>query len=247
VPALAVIGRGRAGGSVARAARSAGIDVRLAGREDAVEACRAVDVALLCVPDASIAEAAAAIAIAAPPLRFVGHTSGATGLDALGPVVEAGAEAFSLHPLQTLPDPEGDLAGSACAVSGATEAALALAEQLGTALGMRPFHVAEADRAAYHAAASMASNFLVALEESAARLMREVGIEEAREVLAPLVLRSAANWAERGGDALTGPIARGDRETVARQREAIAATAPELTELYDRLAERAADIARVTA
>jgi predicted short-subunit dehydrogenase-like oxidoreductase (DUF2520 family) len=112
---------------------------------------------------------------------------------------------------------------------------------------MRPFHVAEADRAAYHAAASMASNFLVALEESAAGLMRELGIEEARQVLAPLVLRSAANWAERGGDALTGPIARGDRETVARQREAIAATAPELTELYDRLAERAADIARVTA
>jgi predicted short-subunit dehydrogenase-like oxidoreductase (DUF2520 family) len=246
VPALAVIGRGRAGGSVARAARSAGIDVRLAGRDDAVEACRAVDVALLCVPDASIAEAAAAIAIAAPPLRFVGHTSGATGLDALGPVAEAGVEAFSLHPLQTLPDSEGDLAGAACAVSGATEAALALAEQLGTALGMRPFHVAEADRAAYHAAASMASNFLVALEESAARLMREVGIEEAREALAPLVLRSAANWAERGAGALTGPIARGDRETVARQREAIAATAPELTELYDRLAERAADIARVT-
>jgi predicted short-subunit dehydrogenase-like oxidoreductase (DUF2520 family) len=247
VPALAVIGRGRAGGSVARAARSAGIDVRLAGREDAVEACRTVEVALLCVPDGSIAEAAAAIAPAAPRLQFVGHTSGATGLDALAPVAEAGAETFSLHPLQTLPDSEGDIAGAACAVSGATSAALALAEQLGTALGMRPFHVAEADRAAYHAAASMASNFLVALEESAAGLMRELGIEEARQVLAPLVLRSAANWAERGGDALTGPIARGDRETVARQREAIAATAPELTELYDRLAERAADIARVTA
>jgi predicted short-subunit dehydrogenase-like oxidoreductase (DUF2520 family) len=247
VPALTVIGRGRAGGSVARAARSAGVDVLLAGRDDALEACHGAGVAVLCVPDASIAEAAAAIAPAAPPLRFVGHTSGATGLEALAPVTEAGAEAFSLHPLQTLPDPESDLAGAACAVSGSTPAALELAERLGTVLGMRPFHVAEADRAAYHAAASMASNFLIALEESAADLMRVVGIEEAREVLAPLVLRSAANWAELGGHALTGPIARGDRETVAGQREAIAATAPELTELYNRLAERAADIARVTA
>ncbi len=79
---------------------------------------------------------------------------------------------------------------------------------------MRPFEVPEEKRAAYHAAAAMASNLLVALEESAAEVLARIGIEDPRELLAPLVLRTAANWAERGPDALTGPIARGDRATV---------------------------------
>ena len=68
---------------------------------------------------------------------------------------------------------------------------------------MRPFRVDEERRAAYHAAASIASNFLVALEESAAELLERAGVEDARELLAPLVLRTAANWAEqrrRGAD-----------------------------------------------
>ena len=75
---------------------------------------------------------------------------------------------------------------------------------------MRPFEVPEEKRAAYHAAAAMASNLLIALEESAAEVLARIGIEDPRELLAPLVLRTAANWAERGPDALTGPIARGD-------------------------------------
>ena len=63
---------------------------------------------------------------------------------------------------------------------------------------MRPFAVPDENRAAYHAAAAIAANFLVALEESAAELLERAGVEDARELLAPLVLRSAANWAERG-------------------------------------------------
>ena len=149
-----------------------------------------------------------------PPLRFVGHLSGATALDALAPARERGAEAFSLHPLQTIPDGDADLTGAPCAVSGSSAAALRLAERLAERLGMRPFEVPEERRAAYHAAASIASNLLVALEESAAELLDRIGIEDARELLAPLVLRTAANWAERGPEALTGPIARGDAATV---------------------------------
>ena len=89
---------------------------------------------------------------------------------------------------------------------------------------MRPFEVPEESRAAYHAAAAIASNLLVALEESAAELLARLGVEDARELLAPLVLRTAANWAERGPDALTGPIARGDEATVERHRAALAET-----------------------
>jgi predicted short-subunit dehydrogenase-like oxidoreductase (DUF2520 family) len=89
----------------------------------------------------------------------------------------------------------------------------------------------------------MASNFLVALEESAAGLLAETGVDDAREMLAPLVLRTAANWSERGADALTGPIARGDEATVAAHLEALDVHAPDLIDAYRAMAARARAIA----
>jgi predicted short-subunit dehydrogenase-like oxidoreductase (DUF2520 family) len=241
---LAVIGAGRAGRSIATAATAAELTVRLAGREDALDACRHSEVALLCVPDGEIEAAAAKAADAVPPLRFVGHVSGATTLAALAPASDAGAEVFSLHPLQTIPDAQTELVGAPCAIAGSTPDALAIARELGHRLQMRPFEVPEDARDAYHAAAAMASNLLVALEESAAELMDRAGVDApGRELLAPLVLRSAANWTERGADALTGPIARGDTATVERHLEALRATAPELVPVYEALAERARALA----
>jgi predicted short-subunit dehydrogenase-like oxidoreductase (DUF2520 family) len=242
-PRLAVIGLGRAGGSIARAALEAGLEVEAAGRDGALDACRRAGAALLCVPDAAIAGAAASIVRAIPPLRLVGHASGAHGLEGLEAARAAGAESFSLHPLQTLPDGESALAGAGCAIAGSTAEALAFAETLATRLGMRPFAVADEDRAAYHAAASMASNLLVALEESASELLGRIVPEDPRELLAPIVLRTAANWATRGAGALTGPIARGDEGTVERHRAAIGEVAPELLDAYDALAERSRAIA----
>jgi predicted short-subunit dehydrogenase-like oxidoreductase (DUF2520 family) len=242
LPPLAVVGAGRAGRSIAGAADLAGVAVQLADREHAVDVCRRAEVALLCVPDAAIADACAAIAHAVPPLRFVGHVSGATTLEALAAARARGAEVFSLHPLQTIPDGGADLAGAPCAVSGSSAAALQLAARLAEQLGMRPFEVPEERRAAYHAAASMASNLLVALEESSAELLGRLGVEDARELLAPLVLRTAANWAERGPGALTGPIARGDAATVGRHLAALRESAPELLPLYEALADRASEL-----
>jgi predicted short-subunit dehydrogenase-like oxidoreductase (DUF2520 family) len=118
-----------------------------------------------------------------------------------------------------------------------------VASSLAEALGMRPFEIEDDARATYHAAASIASNFLVALEESAAALLGKAGTGNPRELLAPLVLRSAANWAERGGEALTGPIARGDAATVDRHMEALREQAPELLPLYEALAERTRELA----
>jgi predicted short-subunit dehydrogenase-like oxidoreductase (DUF2520 family) len=241
---LAVIGPGRAGRSIATAAARAGLVVRLAGRTDAGDACRGSEVALLCVPDDQVAVACASATVAIPPLRFVGHTSGATTLGALSAAREAGAEVFSLHPLQTIPDAQSELVGAPCAIAGSTSDALALATELALCLGMRPFEVPEESRAAYHAAAAMASNLLVALEESAADLLDRAGLDSpSRELLTPLVLRTAANWAERGPDALTGPIARGDAATVERHLEVLRDTAPELVPLYESLAERARALA----
>jgi len=241
---LVVIGPGRAGRSIAAAAGGTGLPVRLAGRADALEACRESDVALLCVPDDEIATACATVAPAVPPLRFVGHVSGASTLDALGQASDAGAQVFSLHPLQTIPDAEADLVGAPCAIAGSTPEGLALARELARRLEMRAFEVPEESRDAYHAAAAMASNLLVALEESAADLLERSGVDSpSRELLAPLVLRTAANWAERGPDALTGPIARGDAGTVERHVDALRSLAPELLPVYEALAERARELA----
>ncbi|HET8592997.1 MAG TPA: DUF2520 domain-containing protein [Solirubrobacterales bacterium] len=225
------------GRSLARAAELAGIEVRLGGGDDPGAPCRGAGGALLCVPDGAIAEVCSRIGPDAPPL--VGHVSGATTLAALDAIAEHGGSAFSLHPLQTFTDGETPVGGTPAAIAGSDDRALGFARGLAGALGMRPFEVRDGDRAAYHAAAAVASNLLVALEESAADLLERTGIEDARELLAPLVLRTAANWVEHGPAALTGPIARGDRVTVERHRDAIAETAPELLPVYDVLAARA--------
>jgi predicted short-subunit dehydrogenase-like oxidoreductase (DUF2520 family) len=234
---LVVVGRGRVGGSLAKAAELAGIDTRVAGRDEPIDGAGAV---LLCVPDDAISEVCERVAGSS---QLIGHVSGASTLEVLAPARDRGATTFSLHPLQTFADGETAVRGTPAAIAGSDQEALSLARSLAEALGMRPFEVPEEHRAAYHAAAAMASNLLVALEESAAELVERIGIEDARELLAPLVLRTAANWAERGPAALTGPIARGDRATVQRHRVALAETAPELVRLYDVLAMRAEAVA----
>jgi predicted short-subunit dehydrogenase-like oxidoreductase (DUF2520 family) len=223
---MAIVGGGRLGTALAAALGAAGIAVRgPLSRDEARPDAAAV--VLLCVPDAEIGAAAAAV----PPGPLVGHCSGATGLDPLAP-----HEAFSLHPLMTVPTgaPSTVFAGAGCAIDGSTPRALEVAGRLAAALGMRATRVAEEDRAAYHAAASIASNFLVTLEGAAERLAATAGVERAQ--LAPLVRAAVANWAESGAEeALTGPIARGDEETVARQRAAVAERTPDLLELFDAL------------
>jgi predicted short-subunit dehydrogenase-like oxidoreductase (DUF2520 family) len=236
---LAIVGAGRVGRSLAAAAERAGLEVAVAGRDDAAEAMRDAGAVLLCVPDSAIAEAAHAVAAVEPVPPLVGHVSGATELTALAAAEDAGAMTFSLHPLQTVPEGGADFAGVPAAIAGSSQEALDFARELAAGLGMRPFEVAEEHRAAYHAAASIASNYLVALEESAVELLAAAGIEGGRDLLAPLVLTTAANWSELGSDALTGPIARGDDATVARHLEALRERAPELAGLYEQLAHRA--------
>lgn len=224
---VAVVGRGRLGTALAAALAAAGYDVGGPhGRgADGLDA----DLVLLCVPDAAIAVAAASIAPRDGLL--VGHCSGATTLAPL-----ASHEAFSVHPLMTVPADGARFHGATAAVAGSTPAALTAAEELARRLGMVPVTVADDDRAAYHAAASIASNFLVALEDAAEQLAGTAGLS--RERLVPIVRASVDSWARNGGArALTGPIARGDYATVARQRAAVAERAPEHLALFDTLAD----------
>ena len=240
---IAVIGRGRVGGSLAAAMETAGIPVRLASAAEAEIAAAGATAALICVPDEAIEPVCGTLAAADPVPALVGHVSGATTLAALSPARDRGAATFSLHPLQTFAGERTPLGGIPAATAGSDSAAEAFAAALAERLGMRPFAVPDQRRAAYHAAASIASNFLIALEESAAGLLAEAGVDDARELLAPLVLRTSANWSESGSSALTGPIARGDEVTVERHREALGELAPELLPLYEALAERTAAIA----
>ena len=233
-PPVGVVGAGRLGVALCRGLKAAGWSVDGPAGRGVVPAGEAI---LLCVPDAEIPAAAEVVTGAAP---FVGHTSGATGLSALAP---AGVEALALHPLQTFTGDEGPeaFAGAGCAVAGSSARALELAEKLARVLGMEPFEVDEEGRAAYHAAASVASNFLVTIEAAAETVAAGAGLSppRARALLAPLVARTVENWAALGPErALTGPVARGDDATVERQRAAVEDTAPELLELFDALVAR---------
>lgn len=224
---VAVVGDGRVGRAMASALREAGVDVR--GPHGRGAAGEDADIVLLAVPDAEIGAAAAAIA--SGPL--VGHFSGATTLEPLAPhALSEEHGALGIHPLITVAG-ETSFAGVPAAVAGSTPAALATATALAEALGMAPFEIADADRAAYHAAASIASNFLVTLESFAEDLAATAGVP--RAALGPLVRATVANWQEQGAAALTGPIARGDEQTVARQRAAVAERLPERAALFDAL------------
>jgi predicted short-subunit dehydrogenase-like oxidoreductase (DUF2520 family) len=229
---VGIVGAGRLGTALSAALREAGVRVEgPAARGEVPLGCQAI---VLSVSDAEIPAAAATVAGAAP---LVGHTSGATGLGALAP---AGVPAFGLHPLQTFPPGSGPevFRGAGCAVAGSTPEALAFADRLARMLGMTPFEIDDEGRAAYHAAASVASNFIVTLLAAAERLAAGAGLapHEARALLAPLVRRTVESVAELDPErALTGPIARGDHATVEAQRQAVEDAAPELLELFDEL------------
>ena len=226
-PTIAVVGAGRLGTLLAGALRDAGRAVEGPLRRGEIPGADA-GIVLLCVGDEQIAAAAAAV----PTGPLVGHCSGATTLEPLG-----ARPAFSLHPLMTVPPGAAAdvLRGAGAAVEGSDPDALAAAEGLARDLGLVPLAIAPGDRPAYHAAASIAANFLITVEAAAERLGASVGLERAQ--LVPLVRAAVDNWAALGPRrALTGPLARGDEATVARQREAVSARAPELLELFDGLA-----------
>lgn len=221
---LAVLGAGRLGTALAQALRDAGLAVSGPHGRDADPLADTAfpDAVLLCVPDSEIAAAAAQF----PDSQMLGHCSGAGGLELLGD-----HPGFSLHPLLSVTRAGAAFAGAGAAVDANGPEALALAHELAGALGMVAFRVDPADRPAYHAAASLAANFLITLEAAAERLAETAGVP--REALIPLVRGAVENWARLGPAALTGPVARGDRRTVERQRRAVADRTPDLLDLFD--------------
>ncbi|MGB5168333.1 MAG: Rossmann-like and DUF2520 domain-containing protein [Acidimicrobiia bacterium] len=259
---IVLVGPGRAGQSVAIAANGAGHEVvavaardteqalsvarRLNARVVAIgEPIPAVDLIIIAVRDHAIGEVAGQIApVARNAAARAVHLSGATPVSALAPLAAQGLAIGSLHPLQTLPTPDRgarSLAGSWMAVT-ADEPLRSELRSFATSLGGIPFDLRDSDRTAYHAAAAAAANFPTAAFAIAQRLLESTSVPF--DALRPLVDRIVTNVFELGaGASLTGPIARGDVETVGAQIEAVRIAAPDLAAAFEAMVTATADVA----
>jgi predicted short-subunit dehydrogenase-like oxidoreductase (DUF2520 family) len=225
------------------------------------------DLILVTVPDRALPEVAAELAplLASwptfkdsgkpPHSPVVIHTSGATSVDVLAKCREAGASTLVFHPLQTFSDPlagAGRFEGAAIAITPADGNADSPAGRYGFALartlGARPFLLSDDKRSLYHAAATVACNYLVTLEHHARRLFVAAGLpdHQALGLFLPLVEATLANVAAQGTvAALTGPLSRGDAGTVAGHLEALTLEAPDLLPLYRALGLATLDIVKL--
>jgi predicted short-subunit dehydrogenase-like oxidoreductase (DUF2520 family) len=220
IESVRMIGSGRVGSALSARLGERGVGLR----EDA-------EIVLLCVPDDVIADVASGL----EPGPWVAHVSGATPLAALAPH----ARRFSVHPLQTFTRERGpeQLDGAWAAVTAETPDALACGFEVAEVLGLRPFELEDAERPLYHAGAVIASNYLVTLERAAEDLFMAAGAPP--KALEPLMLRTIENEFE-----LTGPVARGDWQTVDRHVAAIRERRPQLEEMYRLLAQMTSTLAR---
>jgi predicted short-subunit dehydrogenase-like oxidoreductase (DUF2520 family) len=204
---------------------------------------------LIAVPDSAIPDVAAQLAQAGMKGGIALHTCGGLGADALDSLARNGVSCGVLHPLQTVATPERGvevLKGAVYGISG-SGAALEWAKQIVVSLEGEILVVPDEHRARYHAAAVIASNYVVALVDAAEKLMGQFGIAPAaaRRAIAPLVRASAENALSLGaGKALTGPIERGDAGSVRSHLAALADSPPSIRALYLAGARHTLGIAR---
>jgi predicted short-subunit dehydrogenase-like oxidoreductase (DUF2520 family) len=208
------------------------------------------DLIFITTPDGAIAEVCESLvrAGALTPGAVVAHCSGALPSSVLLPAREAGCAIGSLHPCQAFASAGQAvrvLPGSTCCIEGDLAAVEAL-EEVARVLRMHIVKVPTSAKALYHAAACVASNYAVALQHAAVRLYEAAGIdrEEALQCLLPLLQGTVSNL-ERAGlpGALTGPVERGDTETVAGHLAAIAKAAPDLLPMYREMGRLTVDVA----
>jgi predicted short-subunit dehydrogenase-like oxidoreductase (DUF2520 family) len=242
---VAIAGAGRLGQALARALREAGIPIAcIANRTDVADIGHHASRVLIAVSDKAIETVAARIAASPGNLRIALHTCGAFGVEPLRPLADVGVYCGSLHPLQTIRDPHDSatLRGIAFAVTGDPDA-LAWAGEIAAALNGWVFPIEPDRRDVYHAAAVMASNHLVAVLDAAGEMMRMAGLPPGSvwAALGPLVRTSIENSLRYGpAESLTGPVARGDSDTVAAHLSVLEG---DLLSLYRAAALRALRIA----
>ena len=264
---IGVVGAGRVGAVLAAALREAGheiaavageshasrtrIDTLLPGvRVDKPTAVsRACDLLLLTVPDDMLSNVVTMLA-ASGAIRegqYVVHTSGKHGLAVLQPAADAGAHVLAMHPAMTFTGTDVDLARLAGCVYGVTANPDTddLAAKLVADLRGRLLRVEEDRRALYHSGLAHGANHLVTLVSQAMDLLRDSGADDPAATLRPLLTAALENALEYGSAALTGPIVRGDVETVRAHLRDIAANRPATLESYVAMARATANQAVV--
>jgi predicted short-subunit dehydrogenase-like oxidoreductase (DUF2520 family) len=260
---VGVVGAGRVGTALAVALGRAGHEIvaasavsdssisrlrqRLPGTpvRQPAEVVAAADLVLLTVPDDVLPGLVAGLAATGAALegRLVAHASGRHGLAVLDPAVRAGALPLALHPVMTFtgrPDDIDKLTGISFGIT-APEPLRTVAEALVLEMGGEPVFIAEEHRDLYHAALATASNYLVTLVVQATDLLREAGVADPARMLGPLLGAALDNALRLGDPALTGPVARGDADTVASHIAALRAVSPESLPAYLALARLTAD------
>jgi predicted short-subunit dehydrogenase-like oxidoreductase (DUF2520 family) len=238
-PVVAVSGRSDAS--------STRVETLLPGvrQTDPVSVASSAEIVLIAVPDDAlpplVAQLAAAGAVGTG--QVVVHTSGRHGIHVLSPVRAAGAGAVALHPAMTFTGTDVDLPRLAGCVYGVTAppAERELAEQLVADLGGRTTWVPDELRTLYHAGLAHGANHLVTLVSEAMELLAATGAEDPAATLRPLLTAALDNALTQGDSALTGPIVRGDVETVRAHLEDVRVTAPHTLPSYVAMARATLD------
>lgn len=209
-----------------------------------VENCDAIGIA---VSDDALRDIAADLAAALPANRasFIFHVSGRSGAGILEPLRTAGALTAAIHPAMTFTgDPHGEvrrMAGARFAITGSTAEATERARRIVALLAGIPVEVAEDHRALYHAALCHASNHLVTLIAGAANTLRNAGVDDPAGLLAPLVRAALENSLDKGFAGLSGPLLRGDVQTIGDHLDAIKDHSPDLLPAYRAMARATVD------
>ncbi len=215
------------------------------------EVVRRADLVLLAVPDDALAGLVRGLAAAGAVRagQIVAHTCGAHGVSVLAPATEQGVLPLALHPVMTFTGRTEDVARLAACGFGVTaldEPGWSVGEALVVEMGAEPVRVPEAARPLYHAALAHGANHLAVLVRDAADALRRSGIEwggagSPERMLGPLLSAALDNALRHGDRALTGPVARGDLDTVEAHLRVLDEQAPELARSYRAMAHRTAD------
>jgi predicted short-subunit dehydrogenase-like oxidoreductase (DUF2520 family) len=207
---------------------------------------RLADLVLLAVPDDVLPGLVRGLA-ASEVFRagqIVAHTCGAHGIAVLAPAVERGVLPLALHPVMTFTGRAEDVARLAACSFGVTavdEPGWSVGEALVVEMGAEPVRLPESARPLYHAALAHGANHLAVVVADAADALRTAGIGAAERMLGPLLSAALDNALRHGDRALTGPVSRGDVETVRAHLRVLSERRPELTDAYRALALRTAD------
>ncbi len=261
-PRVGVVGAGRVGAVLAARLQRAGHHlVGVSGRStasqlrvqtllsdvpvlDPADVVRRAEIIVLAVPDDALATVAADLAAHVGPGQLVAHTSGRHGLAVLAPLARAGARTIAMHPAMTFTGTEIDLDRGCVYGVTADSGDRDVAETLVAELGGTVMWVDEADRATYHASLAHGANHLTTIVTQAMDLLREIGAEDPAAVLRPLLSAALDNTLAYGDAALTGPVARGDVDTVRAHMAHL--TDPSTRRTYAALATATADRAEST-